>query len=346
MAFNVNPPDIGNLAPLFQHQTGAGDYVKAGLEGYQNAMTMKDELRKRKFMETLTGELQSGTHDYQTPEGQSSLVKALAVKGFGPEAMDLAAKFPKQEKQSPQYDFINQGDGAVFRGNKVSGEGVSVAPRDPTKSNAEAAKEKFNQDIETKKLKQSSLNLAKDNEIAAAKLELARQNAEIQKRKEEQAFEKKSGDKATTIAKADESVALIDQMIGNEALKIPRHPGLSTAVGAKGASYLFGLKEKPIAGTDAANFQALLDQVKGGAFLEAVTNMKGSGALSEMEGSKAQAAIARMQQSQTEEAFIKAAKEYRDVITNRKGRAIEKFDRRDGSIPATSKPKADPLGLF
>ena len=79
-----------------------------------------------------------------------------------------------------------------------------------------------------------------------------------------------------------------------------------------------------MAGTDAASFQALYDQVKGGAFLEAVQKMKGLGAMSDKESQAASSAVTRMQSAQSEDEFIKASKEFRTAIQSRKGRVMAK----------------------
>lgn len=69
-----------------------------------------------------------------------------------------------------------------------------------------------------------------------------------------------------------------------------------------------------VPGTGRYDFQALVDQAKGGAFLNAVQQMRGLGALSEAEGKAATAAIARMDTSQTKEGFLKALQDYEEIV--------------------------------
>lgn len=124
------------------------------------------------------------------------------------------------------------------------------------------------------------------------------------------------------IANAEEAVNLIDQMVGKPTVKdasgkvieqgTKKHPGFT---GAVGATLVPGVRLVP--GTQAANFQALFNQVEGAAFLEAFNVLRGAGAITEKEGAKATAARTRMSLSQSEEEFTKAAREYQDVI--RKG---------------------------
>lgn len=61
--------------------------------------------------------------------------------------------------------------------------------------------------------------------------------------------------------------------------------------------------------TPKADFKARLDQVQGGAFLQAFESLKGGGAISEVEGLKAQQAIMRASTSQTPAEFEKAIRE-------------------------------------
>lgn len=107
-------------------------------------------------------------------------------------------------------------------------------------------------------------------------------------------------------AKVEYSIALLDDLL--------QDPGFSGAVGAKGLAYGFGLRDRPIAGTDEAGFESRLDQLKGQQFLEAFESLKGGGHITEIEGQKATQAAARMDTAQSEESFQKAAKEYRNIL--------------------------------
>jgi len=106
----------------------------------------------------------------------------------------------------------------------------------------------------------------------------------------------------------------IDQMIGakdaNGKVIIPEHKGLKDVVGTT-IPFEYKLGQ---GGTPAADFKALYDQVKGGAFLEAVQRMKGSGAISEIEGSKATAALTEANTAQSPDAFRSAMSRFRDAI--------------------------------
>ena len=109
-------------------------------------------------------------------------------------------------------------------------------------------------------------------------------------------------------------IGSINQMIGakdaNGKVIIPEHKGLKDVVGTT-----IPFEYKPFqGGTPGADFKALYDQVKGGAFLEAVQIMKGSGSLSEIEGIKATAALTDASTAQSPDAFRAAMSRFRDAI--------------------------------
>lgn len=92
--------------------------------------------------------------------------------------------------------------------------------------------------------------------------------------------------------------------------KALNHPGRETAVGLSG-------KVDPrnyVPGTDATNFQVLLDQIGGSAFLQAFDSLKGGGQITEVEGKKATDAIARLNRSQSGPEFEQSLKDLREVM--------------------------------
>jgi hypothetical protein len=116
-------------------------------------------------------------------------------------------------------------------------------------------------------------------------------------------------DLPTTIAQAEQSLQLIDQLLN--------HPGLGDVVGMPGSisGAVNTVTGRAIPGTDAADFKALLDQIGGQQFLQAFESLKGGGAITQIEGDKATRAISRLTQTgQSEAAYKKAAQEFKDVI--------------------------------
>ena len=114
------------------------------------------------------------------------------------------------------------------------------------------------------------------------------------------------------------------------------HPGFSGSVGAKNASYLFGLKGNPVAGTKEADFKAMLEQVQGGAFLQAFESLKGGGQITQVEGEKATQAIVRAQQSQSEEGFKKSMNDFLSVLDKAEKRATSGEIVQQPSTPAAT----------
>jgi len=118
-------------------------------------------------------------------------------------------------------------------------------------------------------------------------------------------------------ADAQQAIDLIDQMVGTKPYRDKKtggrvqdkapHPGLGEAVGVG-----FGTRLLP--GSSASDFESLFNQVQGGAFLQAYETLRGGGAITETEGKKATAARNRMSLAQSESEFIKAAREYQDVL--------------------------------
>lgn len=66
--------------------------------------------------------------------------------------------------------------------------------------------------------------------------------------------------------------------------------------------------------TDTARVKARIDQIKGGAFLQAFESLKGGGQITELEGQKAEAAQSRLNTAQSEDDFKEALMEYKFYI--------------------------------
>lgn len=117
--------------------------------------------------------------------------------------------------------------------------------------------------------------------------------------------------KQTALASAEESIRLVDEMIGSVDGKIPEHPGFRMAVGR---SSMLGAQKIP--GNDSYAFMSRLKQVRGKQFLEAFQALKGGGSITEKEGQKAEESMARMDNATTEGEFITAAREFQKIISD------------------------------
>jgi hypothetical protein len=143
------------------------------------------------------------------------------------------------------------------------------------------------------------------------------------------------------------AVNAVDDMIGKQAVKdasgkviqpaTKPHPGFNDAVGA---TWKPGFRFIP--GTNASDFQSYQDQIEGAAFLSAFEALKGGGAISEKEGSKATAAKLRMKLSQSEGEYVKAAREFQEVVRTGVENARKKFGA-GGAAPAAGGANIDAL---
>lgn len=126
-------------------------------------------------------------------------------------------------------------------------------------------------------------------------------------------------------AETNANIALLDNLTN--------HKGFSDAVGFKGLSSAYGLKEKPVAGTNAAGFNALFNQIKGKQFTSTVATLKGLGALSDAEGRKLEQAVAAMDTATSEADFVKARDAYKLTLKT----ALDIAEKQAGVTPNNPK---------
>jgi len=109
------------------------------------------------------------------------------------------------------------------------------------------------------------------------------------------------------IATANQAITSIDDMIGDldKGGKTAPHPGFQDVIGS---TWKPGMRFVP--GTDAADFDARLEQLKGKTFMQAYQSLRGGGQITEVEGDKATKALNRMSRAQSEKEFITAAREF------------------------------------
>jgi hypothetical protein len=119
--------------------------------------------------------------------------------------------------------------------------------------------------------------------------------------------------------------------------KALNHPGLDTATGLSGTID----PRNYIPGTDAKDFNVVMDQIKGKAFLQAFQTLKGGGQITEVEGKKATDAIARLNTAQSTPEFKKALMELRDVAVSANARMTGS----DGQKPTQVTPPTPTPGM-
>jgi hypothetical protein len=130
------------------------------------------------------------------------------------------------------------------------------------------------------------------------------------------------------IQTADESIRLIDEMVGKAPVvkdgKVIEkgtspHPGFASYVGA---TVLPG--QRFIEGSPTASFEIRQKQIEGKAFLEAFNALKGGGSITEKEGEKGTQAIMRMNKASSEREYVAAARELQDIMRKGVDRAKSK----------------------
>lgn len=109
---------------------------------------------------------------------------------------------------------------------------------------------------------------------------------------------------ADAVAKGKYAVSVIDKAL--------THPGRRTATGL--SSVLD--PRNVIPGTKAKDFQIVMNQIGGQAFLQAFETLKGGGAISEKEGKKATDAIARLDRHQGDEEFKSSLYELKQIVND------------------------------
>jgi len=135
-----------------------------------------------------------------------------------------------------------------------------------------------------------------------------------------------ANEKAARIMSVQQQLDVVQQAIN--------HPGRETATGASGR---FDPRNYA-PGTDATNFQVILDQINGAAFLQAFETLRGGGQITEVEGTKATNAIARLNRSQSDEEFLKALKELQGVMGKGYARLSGRPYTPSRDAPAASEP--------
>lgn len=131
---------------------------------------------------------------------------------------------------------------------------------------------------------------------------------------------------------AQQALATADQLL--------THPGRSTATGV--SSRLDPRNYVP--GTDAYNFNVLLNQAKGQIFLDAYQALKGGGQITEIEGQKAEQAKARMDRAQSDEEFVQALKDYKASIQRGLELAQQKTEIGKTDVQKPKRVKVDAAG--
>lgn len=104
---------------------------------------------------------------------------------------------------------------------------------------------------------------------------------------------------------------------------LERTSGFSGAVGAKGISSLFGFKDQPIAGTDAAGYKSEVERVKSLLVLPELQALRGLGAMSDREFGTLTSAATSLNTDLSEKDFKTEVKRVQEALTGTLNKAAE-----------------------
>lgn len=307
--------------------------VKTGMmaqEDFDQLIALTPEQNKQPFMEMIQAnniKLQPGGMGQQPQfadlRGQRMQSQTAGLRGAPPMEQTLAQTQPrtvtKLQQRNPNVSPLP---------------GSSQVPLSRVKAEADMRRETPEQ---IKIRKAAELQAAEDFEETNKGTRLAREREKVfegERAKKDAAFLDSYSD-ATT--KSRTTLDVIDQMIGDARLEkgslvVPKggrrpHPGFEGVVGMG----VPGVRFFP--GTQAASFDALFEQAEGGAFLQAYESLRGTGQITEIEGTKATSALTRMKRSQSEAEFVKAAREFADVLRAGIARADKRYTTLTGEAP-------------
>jgi flagellar protein FlgJ len=147
------------------------------------------------------------------------------------------------------------------------------------------------------------------------------------------------------IATGTELIRKLDALLG-DANVVGNKVTFSKQAPAEGFENAFGLTgmaARAYPGSAAADFQAKVKEILGGAFLEAYETLRGAQGITDVEGKKATESRTRMSFDLSPAEFINAAREYRKTAAEALGRSETRLKslRSSSAAPANRPPLAD-----
>jgi hypothetical protein len=260
------------------------------------------------------------------------------MRGPAPQASfaDLGGQ-PEMQNTMAQYQV----------GRQIKGRNPSMSPYP---GSAQVPLSRVAGEAEARRETPAQITQRKNAELAATEaFEESNKDKQIN-RKVQEVFATKRAEKdadfletyTDTVSKSRATLNALDQMIGDARIErdrivIPKggrrpHGGFEGVVGAGIPGVRF------IPGTQAAGFDALLEQVQGGAFLKAFNDLRGGGAITQVEGEKATTALTRVRRAQSEIEFVKAAREFVEILRNGIKNADKRYARLTGEAPPAAAP--------
>lgn len=351
---------LGGAAGFLDPHGGFG----AGFQGAMNGLMTGNELQRRNLITQMQSQkflrdqaarqmLQETLQQYTKEDGSidhKGAINALISSGT-PEVMahikTLQGTIPQykakieatDENGRPVVKYIDSFGGVTNTGETPwkspikMDQGGTNALIDPVSMKPVAQYGKTISPGESARLAQSERHFGANYDLNRAKFAMdyspefqAQKAGEIAGAKESAVNRiKAQTDLPKVIQQGEESIKLIDDLLA--------HPGFKISVGK---SAVVGSPLSYVPGTDAASFDIALKQLKGKQFLEAFESLKGGGQITEIEGIKATQAMSRMEKANTEDEFIKASREFQQIIRNGIGRAKTKA----GQHPASQNKRS------
>jgi hypothetical protein len=346
MAHELDPMSMGLLAAgmtMMDPNGGLMQGVRAGFEGYQNAVASNQHRRQLADQQAV----RQAFADFAQPDANGNvntgdIFKKMLASGNPAQVMFALANAPKRTVKStlkvldengvPRHQvlFSDGTEGAMINApaaermafedmggvkaglNPFTGEVLRQFQKSPTPDAQASLAQSAQQFGARMAMDQNQFNqrMAFDRSKAALDYDpsfLAEKAfASEQAKKSAQNLVQGKADLPGVIDKGQNMLNVIKNVVS--------HPGFKYGVGNPLTTPITDLIVSKIPGTDAAGFKANMDQLLGGQFLQGIEQMRGFGALTETEGTKAANAVARMKTANTKEDFIKSANELSDTI--------------------------------
>ncbi|EKQ0089600.1 phage DNA ejection protein [Escherichia coli] len=245
----------------------------------------------------------------QNPSGFGEFVDHLGMAALGP--IDY---FNVQDKMAGRE--IDRGRLAETIRSNQAGEALTARGQDIQirGQNISAQNAALSREIQRAELQEKAL----DRQIARESNQL-----KLEELKQKQADVRQKADIARADRQAAAQGAVDTFSTALDSLnEIEQSPGLSKAVGIRSAF-------PTVPGSDAANFEAMLDTFKAQTFLPMVQSLKGMGALSDAEGKKLSDAVGALSPKMSEKAFRDSIGKIRNQLESKLSTVKKQFDYQD-----------------
>jgi hypothetical protein len=152
----------------------------------------------------------------------------------------------------------------------------------------------------------------------------------------------------SAISTGTELIRKLDALLGDAAVVdgkvlVPAK-GIAPANGFENAFGLTGMAARAYPGSAAADFQAKVKEILGGAFLEAYETLRGAQGITDVEGKKATESRTRMSFDLSPAEFINAAREYRKTAAEALGRSETRLKSlKSSSAAPANRPSLDAI---